>query len=195
MNRRDFLTLTASSALLLPKFIQSAYAETGAPPLKEQKDYLSVTHTVTFNGRRSDVRRALFTPEGGVLNFVEPTPSIPGIHGFQPILGAFPEQGAVRKVILTDGNAVTERVVRNNQDVFEYQIWDLTAKNGWAVDHIRGRFDYKAVSNEKTVVTWEYAIAPSSFVAKPFIKRFLKRDFQPFLTSGLEGAARNFNTK
>ena len=72
-------------------------------------------------------------------------------------------------------NSVVERVLRNDEEAFVYQIWNFTSSNAWALDHIRGQFRYVPLGPNETRVTWTYSVAPAVFIARPFVNRFLTR--------------------
>ena len=194
MNRRPFLAATAAT-VLMPAVLRARNEFPSAPALREADGYLSTSHTASFGGPPGAVRDALQSEGGGVLAFADPTPAIPRVVRAEPLQGRFPQVGAIRRLTFADGNSVVERSLRNDDTAFIYQVWAFTASNGWAVDHIRGQFAYVPVADTRTEVTWTYAIAPSKAIARPFIRRFLARDFRPFLVSGLDGAAAAFNAR
>lgn len=165
------------------------------PPLREAHDYLQHAERVIFDGPPSQVRDAVQSPEHGVLAHVAATDRIPQVLGTTPIKGRFPEPGSVRQVNMAGPVAATERMIENGAFGFRYQVWDLTAPSARQIDHILGEIQYRQPEDGRTEVTWSYSVAPTSFVARPFIRRFLKRDFAPFMRGGLEGAAAHFNAR
>lgn len=193
MDRHLFLA-AGTSAVLTPHALSAEVTIPDPPDLRDADGYLSIRHTASFQGSPRAVRQALQTEGGGVLAFAETTPAIPQVVGAEPLRGAFPDVGAIRRLRFADGNTVVERSLRNDDTAFIYQVWAFTAANAWALDHIRGQFVYEPVSPNRTNVTWSYSIAPSTAIARPFISRFLNRDFRPFLVSGLDGAAAAFNS-
>jgi len=179
--------------ILSPAYVAALPEPSDPPPLRGEKGYVINIETAVFNGPVADVKRTMQTPAGGVLAFVEPTSRIPEIASLTPILGSFPDQGAVRQVTLSDGNTVVERVLANTDTEFSYQIWDFTSANARALSHIRGSFEYQEIAPNQTQVTWTYAVAPRVFLVRPFVRGFLNNDFAPFMESGLQGAARAYN--
>ncbi|WP_461429019.1 SRPBCC family protein [Gymnodinialimonas sp.] len=180
----------ALAALAAPVLMPRA---DGPPALRDPGGYLVTTQTATFNGPPEAVRAALQDAETGVLAFVEPTDRIPAISGLTPIEGHFPNQDAIRRVELATGDHVTERVLINDATTFAYQIWGFTAANARPLDHIRGQFTYVPTGDGQTLVSWDYAVAPRVFWARPFVRSFLENDFAPFMAAGLAGAANAFN--
>lgn len=163
------------------------------PPLRAPGDYLANEETAIFNGPPAAVARAVQSPAHGVLAHVRATERIPQVIGTSPISGRFPAAGAIRQVNLEGGYTATERMIENGAQGFRYQVWDLTAPAARQIDHILGEFRYRALPDGRTEVTWRYAVAPRRWLARPFIARFLARDFAPFMRSGLDGAAAHFN--
>ncbi len=199
MPRRPLLAALATSGLVLA----AAWSTTGGepadpldpPPPREDGAYIVNEEAAIFDGPPAEVRQVLRTEEGGVLAFVEPTPRIPGIAGLTPLVGAFPDEGAVRRVELADGNSATERVLVNDEARFAYQVWGLTSTSRVAVDHVRAEFRYEPTADGRTEVTWTYAVAPRPAVLRPFVRDFVEGDIRPFMESGLEGAAAAFNSR
>lgn len=188
----------ALSAFAFPTFAEteSTVPEADTPPaLRADKGYVMNVETAIFDGTPAEVRAALQSEEGSVLAFVAPTDAIPGIAELTPLVDMFPTEGAVRRVRLTNDEYVVERVIRNDAEGFEYQIWNFTSSEARFIDHIHGRFAYEAIDGGKTEVTWTYAIAPRVFFARPFIRSFIENDFEPFMESGLTGAMQHFNAR
>lgn len=177
-----------NSAIKLPSLtFQTDVADIPAPPsLSPTGSYLSNVETATYKGTISQVRR--FMDANPVTDFVTATGAIPRIEGFEVLSGTWPEPGAVRRVDLADGHSVHERVLTNTPDSFTYQIWNVTAPAGRAIDHIKGAFQFDQQGDE-VVVTWSYNIKPRIFIARPAINRYLRDDFGPFMNAGLNGSA------
>lgn len=176
-------------ALVFP----ASTAEIPAPPkLSDQARYLTNVETATFKGTVPAVRR--FMDANPVTDFVTATEAIPAIAGFEVVSGNWPEPGAVRRVDLADGNSVHERVLINSDNRFAYQIWNITAPAGRAVDHIMGEFQFDQQGSD-VVVTWTYNIKPSVFFARPAINRYLREDFGPFMNAGLSGTANAYKQR
>lgn len=187
--------LIAAMLLILPMMAGASPNISDPPALRSAMGYVTHVEVAVFNGPVADVKAALQTAEHGVLAHTQPTSRIPAIADLTPISGAFPANGAIRRVTLADGNSVVERVLENSETIFAYQIWDFTAPSARALSHIRGEFRYVAIGENQTEVTWTYAIAPRAFFARPFIRSFLKDDFAPFMQSGLRGAAQSYNAE
>lgn len=168
---------------------------TNPPPLRSEKGYVTNVEVAIFQGPVEDVERVMRTPEGGVLAFAQATDRIPPIADITPISDAFPNEGALRRVTLEDGTFVDERVLEFGPGVFAYQIWNFSASNAWALDHIKGEFAFEDTGDGTTKVTWTYSIAPQVFFARPFIRGFLRNDFGPFMETGLQGAAEAYNSR
>ena len=77
---------------------------------------------------------------------------------------------------------------------FAYQIWNITAPAGRAIDHIKGEFRYEQ-RGEEVHVTWDYNIKPRVFVVRPAIRNFLENDFGPFMRAGLTGTVTAYNNQ
>lgn len=102
------------------------------------------------------------------------------------LTGDWPEVGATRRVELSDGHYVLERVVDNQPSRFEYQIWNITSGAGSNVDHVHGvqQFDTNAAGG--TRLTWSYRVMPDAGFKRPFVSRFVKNEIRPFLQGSLD---------
>lgn len=168
---------------------------TNPPALRGDRGYLTNVETAIFAGPVADVIATLQDADTGVLAFVERTDRIAEIEGMTPIKDAFPNEGAIRRLSLSDGSHVVERVLENSTSRFAYQVWGFTSPQARALSHIRGEFRYEAWGEDQTQVTWTYAVAPRLFLVRPFLRSFLKNDFAPFMESGLQGAAAAYNAR
>jgi len=182
-------TVAVAGAGIATAFPSITFAETvsdvpPAPPLAQASRYLTNTEIATFTGTIRDFRA--FMDANPITDFVVPTEAIPAIQGITYLSGDWPEPGALRRVDLAGGHSVHEKVLVNTDTNFAYQIWNITAPAGRAINHIKGEFTY-AQSGDEVTVTWDYNIKPSVFVVRPAIRGFLDDDFAPFMEAGLTG--------
>ena len=165
------------------------------PPLKSADAYVTHVETAVFEGPIADVIQTLQTPDSGVLAFTEPTEAIPEIVDLELLDGNFPESvGDTRRVTLANGHYAVERVLENSESAFRYQVWNLTAPAGRAVDHIVGEFFYEEKADRTTLVTWRYNVTPRIGLLRPFVSNFVDTHVEPFMASGLGGAAAAYNS-
>ena len=162
------------------------------PALATDKLYQTNRVSAAVPGNISDVRA--FIDANPITDFVATTEAIPSIEGITVLSGTWPEVGAVRRVDLEGGHYVLERVLVNKADNFVYQIWNITAPAGRFIDHIKGEFRY-IQEGDTTQITWDYNIKPAAFFARPFIRRYLDRDFAPFMQAGMTGLAEAYQTQ
>ncbi|WP_299043077.1 SRPBCC family protein [uncultured Tateyamaria sp.] len=154
------------------------------PDLAADGSYLTNTVTATLHGTVAGVRAHF--EENPVTNFTVPTESIPAIEDITYLAGAWPEPGALRRVDLANGYSVHEQVVVNTESRFVYQIWNITAPAGRAINHIKGEFNFDQQGDD-VKITWDYNIKPRAFFVRPAINTFLKEDFAPFMQAGMTG--------
>lgn len=172
---------------------QTQTADVPPPPaLAKDSKYVTNTETAVLHGTVPEVRA--FFENNPVTDFVAPTDTIPAIENIVYLSGNWPEVGALRRVDLAGGDSIHERVLRNTQGNFAYQIWNITAPAGRAINHIMGEFTFEQ-DGDMVNVTWDYNIKPSIFVARPAIRNFLKNDFGPFMRSGLSGTVNVYNSR
>ncbi len=154
------------------------------PQLAADGSYLTNTVTTTLSGTVAEVRAHF--DNNPVTDFTVPTEAIPAIEDIIYLAGDWPEPGALRRVDLANGYSVHEQVIANTEAQFVYQIWNITAPGGRAIDHIKGEFNFDQ-QGDAVKITWDYNIKPRAFFARPAINTFLEEDFAPFMKAGMTG--------
>lgn len=99
--------------------------------------------------------------------------------------GDWPEAGATRRVELSDGHYVLEKVLSNTDAAFEYQIWNATNKVGKNVSYVHGIQAFEPLSESETRMTWIYKVKPNAGYKRPFVRRFVNKQMQPMLSGAL----------
>ena len=127
-----------------------------------------------------------FFRENPITDYLEPTDRIPAITSIDVLKAPWGEAGSIRRVNLDGGGTVLERVLTSTDTEFTYQIWDLQTDSGSFISHIYGEFRVRPATGGSEIV-WRYNIAPNVFFARPFIRRFLDNDFEPFMEGGIAG--------
>lgn len=117
---------------------------------------------------------------------------IPAVAGTQPLSPNWPEVGARRRVLLSDGNQAAEMILAVEGDsAFTYQVWGFTNAAGGLTDYAIGRFEVEpAVGGAR--LTWTYAFAPRSGWTKPPLAVFVATQWSGYMTraiSNLVGGA------
>ncbi len=134
-----------------------------------------------------------FMLEESLIDYLEPVGSIANPASGEVLRGEWPNVDAVRRLQLTDGHYVIERVLENEPTVFRYQLWVFTNDVGRGVSQIVGEQRFTEVDGG-TRFDWYYNMAPRNGFTRIFVKRACKREVQPYLAGGLrryaEAAAR-----
>jgi len=107
--------------------------------------------------------------------------------------GEWPKEGATRRVELSDGHYVLERVMSNSPAAFEYQIWNMTNQVGNNVDYVHGIQAFAPLSEGGTRMTWTYKVQPNAGFKRPFVQRFVTKKVEPMLRGALETLAVDAN--
>ncbi|WP_299692840.1 SRPBCC family protein [uncultured Tateyamaria sp.] len=154
------------------------------PELATQSTYLT-NEEVLFLPTDTGTAWAFFRAKP-ITDYLEPTDRIPAIESVEVLKEPWGEPGSVRRVSLDGGGAVLERVLTSTDTEFTYRIWDVQTGSGRFINHIYGEFHVRPV-NDGAEIVWRYNIAPNAFFARPFIRRFLNNDFEPFMEGGLAG--------
>ena len=162
------------------------------PDLAADGSYLTNTVTATLRGTVEGVRAHF--EENPVTDFTVPTESIPAIEDITYLAGTWPDPGALRRVDLANGYSVHEQVIVNTDTRFVYQIWNITAPAGRAINHIKGEFNFDQQGDE-VKITWDYNIKPRAFFVRPAINTFLEEDFGPFMQAGMTGTVNAYSPR
>lgn len=189
MRKHLFLSFVAASFL-------AACAATVDPPKIPPSDvtnypelategYAETTVIGDYPLALSDLRTWLMDGNKIVAE-MEPTDNIAKPVDIVYFTGEWPNPGATRRVEMSDGHFVLERVLSNAPEKFEYQIWGLTNAAGKNVDHIHGIQAFSPLDEGGTRLTWSYRVKPNAGFKKPFVQRFVNQDVTPFLTQAVE---------
>ena len=95
---------------------------------------------------------------------------------------------AARRVRLSDGHYIVERVVVNEPQRFRYQIYVFTNAAGRGVDQIVAEQRFVPVEGG-TRFEWDYDVYPKSAVTRPFVRRFVERELRPYIEAGTAAMA------
>ncbi len=107
--------------------------------------------------------------------------------------GTWPEPGSTRRVELSDGHYVLERVINNAPAAFEYQIWNMTNEVGNNVDYVHGIQAFEPLEQGGTRLTWTYKVMPNAGFKRPFVQRTVNKHVKPMLRGALETVAADAN--
>ena len=124
-------------------------------PALAEKGYAETIVTGTFPMNLETLRLWL-EEDNKMVNQMEATENIAKPVKTVPLSGVWPVPGAARRVELSDGHFVLERIVSNTPERFEYQIWGMTQAAGRNVDHIHGVQAFEELSDGSTQLTWSY---------------------------------------
>lgn len=182
------MRLIAFAALLLaaacvsnPPSSPPAYSD---PPPVATQGFETVTVVKEFP--LSVPRLRAFMEANPIINFMKPTDSIAGPAELEILEGTWPNPGAVRRVKLTDGHYVIERITKNQPEIFQYQIWVFTNAAGRGVEQIVGEQRFIATGRNTTRFEWDYRVKPTSGVTRLFVKQQLP-NIEAFLAGGTDG--------
>ncbi len=129
-----------------------------------------------------------FMEANPIIDYMEPIGDLAPPVGTQLIEGVWPEPGAVRSVELADGHYVIERIITNEPELFQYQIWVFTNAAGQGIEQIVGTQRFVVIDENTTRFEWTYALKPRNALTRLFVNRQTE-DLQAFIESGAVGMA------
>ncbi len=125
-----------------------------------------------------------FMQERPIITFLEPTGNISNPVETEVLIGTWGEVGATRRVRLADGHYAIERIIRNDPNAFDYQIFVFTNAAGRGVDQIVGEQRFVPVDGG-TRFEWTYKVLPKHFIARQVIRGNMD-SIEGFIAGGLE---------
>ena len=169
-----------------------AHAPPTTPPEYEDPPAVATeglrTITIVEEIPMSVPRLRAFQEKNRLTDFFEPTETIAAPAELEVIRGKWADAGAVRRVKLTDGHYVIERILENRPELFRYQIWVFTNAAGQAIEQIIGEQRFIATDPNSTRFEWDYKIKPKSALTGFFVDRQIP-EIEAFLQSGMSGFA------
>ncbi|MEM1380842.1 MAG: hypothetical protein AAGH41_09480 [Pseudomonadota bacterium] len=121
-----------------------------------------------------------------IVNYFEESDGIAPPESSEILQGTWGEAGAVRRIKLTDGHYLIERIIENTPELFTYQIWIFTNEAGRGVEQIVGIQRFTEVSENETAFSWSYKVKPKNALTAIFVRRQLPA-LQNYLQSAVDG--------
>lgn len=134
------------------------------PPAVSTQGAVVIETTATVPLSLAELRA--FLQRAPLIDFLEPADGLAPPAEGKVLEGDWPQAGAVRWLRLEDGHYVIERILRNEPERFEYQIWVFTNAAGRAVEQIVGVQTFTEVSAGETRFDWTYSIKPKNAFAR-----------------------------
>lgn len=176
------LALTACASAVPPPAVPPS--DFSAQPALADEGYASTVVVQDFPQDRASLRAWL--EEGTkVLDAMKPPEGFAGPVDSVYFEGEWPKAGATRRVELSDGHFVLEKVLTNTPAAFEYQIWNLTSAVGRDVDHIHGVQAFEPLPDGGTRMSWTYKVKPNAGFKKFFVQRTVDKNIEPVLRNAL----------
>lgn len=185
---RTLLALAASSLLIAcsgpPAPPSVAPSDFSTRPALVEKGYAQTVVVQDFPMEISDLR-AWLMDGNKVVAAMDGGGRIAGPKEAVYFDGEWPNPGATRRIELTDGHYVLEKVLVNTAEAFEYQIWGMTSAVGNNVEHVHGIQAFETLPNGRTRMTWTYKVKPNAGFKRPFVQRFVNNNIEPMLSGAL----------
>lgn len=193
--KRLIVTLSATglvacaSALPPPAVPPSDFS---SRPAIENKGFAETVIVQDFPQDRSELRAWLM--EGNkVLAAMKGPEGFAGPVDTVYFDGEWHKTDATRRVELSDGHFVLEKVLSNTEAAFEYQIWGMTGAVKNNVEYIHGIQAFEQLPEGGTRMTWSYKVKPNSGLKKPFVQRYVNKNIEPMLSGALTTLASDAN--
>ena len=198
--RKPFLPAVSAAALALllgacgdrPPPASTIAFDGRVPSIEADARYASFTLERDFDVPR-DVLMPWMTETTRMVDAMEETENIKKPVAIDVLSGTWPEDGAVRRVTLSDGHQTLERVVANRlPESFEYQIWNFTTSAGGNLDYALGTQVWSEVdadgdgTADETRLVWTYALLPNAGFKRRFVQSFVNNDIEPFLSGAAD---------
>lgn len=115
--------------------------------------------------------------------------TIPAVVGTTPLSPNWPEVGARRRLLLSDGHQAAEIILKvEGQSTFTYQVWGFTNMAGRLTDYAIGRFDVERADGGAQL-TWTYAFVPRSGWTQLPLSVFVATQLSGYMTRAMANLA------
>lgn len=179
------ILVTAACSDAAPPATPPSYMQ--SPPAMVEKGHASYVAARVFPVPASTTRS--WIAEGRMLTLLESTDNVSKPTGYEVIQGTWPKVGSVRRMKQIDGHYLAERVLKNTDTLFAYQIYGFTGPASNSIRYGRGKFEVTPVNEKSSKLTWTYQLKPRNPVLGIFVDRFVKNDFGPFMEGGMDAMA------
>lgn len=115
--------------------------------------------------------------------------TIPAVAGTRPMSPDWPDAGAGRQVLLSDGHQAAEVLLAvDGPGSFTYQVWGFTNAAGNLADYAIGQFEVRPVDGGSEL-TWTYTFAPRSSWTRIPLSFFVATQWSGYMTRALNNLA------
>ncbi|NNU17705.1 hypothetical protein HK107_15340 [Parvularcula sp. ZS-1/3] len=176
------LTLAACGSVAPP----DAPPQPTPPPAVATEGLIPVVVTAKLPFSLEEARA--FAEANSITDFMEPSGDIAKPVGFAYLEGEWPNPGAVRRVELSDGHYVIERITGNEPELFTYQIWVFTNELRRGLEQVVGIQRFTETAEGTTDFHWTYGLKPKGPLTAFFVRRQVP-DVQTYLQTAVDGWA------
>ncbi len=177
------ILLAACAGTIPPPSVPPEYQE-NAPELKTSGHVVHTT-SAEFNAPKAEII-AWISDGSKLVSAMEETDQIKKPIDITYLHGDWPDPGAVRRVEMSDGHYVLERVIENDlPHYFSYQIWNFTASAGRNLDYAFGEQKWMDSQEGGTELIWSYSVMPNARIKEPFVASFVRKNVGPFMDNAL----------
>lgn len=112
-----------------------------------------------------------------------PYGSLPAVAGTLPLSPDWPDEGARRRVLLSDGHQAAEIILSvEGTTAFTYQVWGFTNAAGGLAEYAIGRFEVIPVEGGSQL-NWSYVFAPRSRGSRVLLSAFVATQWSGYMTA------------
>ncbi len=154
-------------------------------PSIEEGFHVSTKAQIVINKNPGDVK-AWFdnvAPE----KIIHSTDKVSGIAGTK-LVGSkvWGSINSTRLVCYEDSNTSLEQIILNIPGkIFKYQMWDFSRDITHAIKYAISDFTVKPIGKNQSLLVWNFAFRPSSYVVRLPLKHYVENDFQEYMEKGL----------
>lgn len=115
---------------------------------------------------------------------------IASVHSVREQIGHWNQVGETRKIHLSDGTHLTERITSYQVgDHFAYELGDLTGALNVLVEKVKGVWKYEEVEGDTTIIKWRYDFYPKNVIIQPITWLFVKLLWLPYMNQVMNNIA------
>ena len=147
----------------------------------------AVTHRESILIDASLERYVEWTSRAPLEEVLQGSDDVPRVVDTEPVIGAWDQVGARRRVVLEDGNYAAEQILeKDGPGSFRYQVWGYTSPTPRLIIHYAiGEFEVTE-EDGMTRVDWTYSFKPRVGLARPALRRFVEGTWADYMRLVLE---------
>jgi len=169
---------------ITPEMRDKLQRETVRPPIDSNAKFVDSVVEADVPVPRQDYTR--ISAQLKLEEVLVGSKNIPRVVRTEPLTESWDAPGSRRRVVLADGNTALEELIEDHRpELYQYEVWNFTAKAGRFVAYAVGQFETTG-DEHSTHVRWTYRFRPRGWPSVLFIEPFVRGEYHQFMSNGMD---------